>query len=470
MPFTLAKFVRALFKGVGHRYIKRIPYMTPKGQRYRYIYKVEHTHQGRHAFDEAHLVEGTKFALSTESGAEFHGHITAVDGDKVTYTIDDGPRKGEVVDTTKAELAAKLNEVHGYKDKLYAERAKVSEQLQQMKAGDATEKQIARVRRRLLALGGEEKRVFPLFREEPKSRRLNARIRELEREVLAANRAVDKQPHYISLDDLPKSEEEERLRGELHEIYSEFTENESTTKPLSRAALQRVNEIQDALLPAKKRAERASQVARDKKDRLSIEASRIREKAEREHYDLTTYHDLALPSEREPDEKPYEYMRREGERLIKLAEAREDVETQRIRDRAYLGESKVPRNPAVTRYNEERRNKELAEGRRLLRVADSKDPQAQERKRIEDILHGLEYTAEGESDVTRAGKRTASSRKRDGVLQDYIRGHVRTLEPSRERADLEAAAQAYKDAEHDKTRERRDAARDEIRRILSREA
>ena len=157
MPFKLGRFVRALFKGAGHKYIKRIPYTTPKGRRYRYIYKVEHTHQGRHAFDEAHLVEGTKFALSKESGAEFHGHITAVDGDKVTYTIDDGPRKGEVVETTKAELAAKLNEVHGYKDKLSAERAKVSAQLEQMKQGSATEKQIARVRRRLLALGGVEK-------------------------------------------------------------------------------------------------------------------------------------------------------------------------------------------------------------------------------------------------------------------------------------------------------------------------
>ena len=156
--------------------------------------------------------------------------------------------------------------------------------------------------------------------------------------------------------------------------------------------------------------------------------------------------------------------------MIKLAEARKDIKDQEIRDRAYLGESKVPRNPAVTRYNEERRNKELAEGRRLLRVADSKDPQVQERKRIENILSGLNRTVEGESDVTRAGKRKASSRKWDSVLLSFIRDHVRTLEPSRERADLEAAAQAYKDAEHDKTRERRDAARDEIRRILSREA
>ena len=35
--FTLSQFVDALIKGHGHRYIKRIPYMTPKGRRYRYI-------------------------------------------------------------------------------------------------------------------------------------------------------------------------------------------------------------------------------------------------------------------------------------------------------------------------------------------------------------------------------------------------------------------------------------------------
>ena len=156
MSFKFASWVRALMKGMGHRYIKRIPYMTPKGRRYRYIYRVDHTHQGKHAFHEDHIIQGTKFALSTEDGAEFHGHIESVDGDKVEYVIDDGPQKGAVVETTKQELAAKLNEVHGVSDKLADARDKASADLEQVKQSGGSEKQIARARRRLLALGGAE--------------------------------------------------------------------------------------------------------------------------------------------------------------------------------------------------------------------------------------------------------------------------------------------------------------------------
>jgi len=162
MSFKFASWVRALMKGMGHRYIKRIPYMTPKGRRYRYIYRVDHTHQGKHAFHEDHIIQGTKFALSTEDGAEFHGHIESVDGDKVKYMIDDGPQKGAVVETTKQELAAKLNEVHGVSDKLADARDKASADLEQVKQSGGSEKQIARARRRLLALGGtEDKETTP---------------------------------------------------------------------------------------------------------------------------------------------------------------------------------------------------------------------------------------------------------------------------------------------------------------------
>ena len=147
-------FVRAFLKAAGHRYYKRVPYMTPKGKRYRYFYRVTSTHQGRHAFDEAHLVEGTKFALHGEGESEFHGHITKVDGDQVTYTIDDGPRKGEEVTTSRKELVAELNEVHGVQDKLTAERAKVKEAIAEAKrAGHGGV--VRRLERRLRALGGE---------------------------------------------------------------------------------------------------------------------------------------------------------------------------------------------------------------------------------------------------------------------------------------------------------------------------
>jgi len=147
-------FARAIIKAAGHRYYKRVPYMTPKGKRYRYFYRVTSTHRGRHAFDEAHLVEGTKFALHGEGESEFHGHITKVDGDQITYTIDDGPRKGEEVPTTRAKLVAELNEVHGVQDKLTAERAKVKAAIAEAKrAGHGGV--VRRLERRLRALGGE---------------------------------------------------------------------------------------------------------------------------------------------------------------------------------------------------------------------------------------------------------------------------------------------------------------------------
>lgn len=147
-------FVRAFLKAAGHRYIKRIPYMTPRGRRYRYIYRVSSTHQGRHAFDPEHLVEGTKFALHGEGESEFHGHITKVDGDQVTYVIDDGPRKGEEVTTSRKELVAELNRVHGVQDKLTAEREKVRGAIAEAKRAGHTGV-VRRLERRLRALGGE---------------------------------------------------------------------------------------------------------------------------------------------------------------------------------------------------------------------------------------------------------------------------------------------------------------------------
>ena len=147
-------FVRAILKAVGHRYIKRIPYNTPKGRRYRYIYRVSSTHQGRHAFDAEHLVEGTKFALHGEGESEFHGHITGVKGDMIKYVIDDGPRKGEEVTTTRAKLVDELNLVHGVQDKLTAERAKVKAAIAEARRAGHTGV-VRRLERRLRALGGE---------------------------------------------------------------------------------------------------------------------------------------------------------------------------------------------------------------------------------------------------------------------------------------------------------------------------
>lgn len=147
-------FVRAIIKAVGHRYIKRIPYNTPKGRRYRYIYRVSSTHQGRHAFDAEHLVEGTAFALHGEGESEFHGHITDVKGDMIKYVIDDGPRKGEEVTTSRQRLVDELNLVHGVQDKLTAERAKVKAAIAEARRAGHTGV-VRRLERRLRALGGE---------------------------------------------------------------------------------------------------------------------------------------------------------------------------------------------------------------------------------------------------------------------------------------------------------------------------
>jgi len=155
--FTFGSWVSDLLKARGHRYIKRIPYMSGGKRRYRYIYKVTHTHRGRQAFDAEHLDIGTAFALHTEAGAEFHGHITAVQGDQITYRIDDGERKGESVTVSKSELLSQLNDVHGIESKLNAEREKLRSQIKIAKE-KGSEKQVKRLEERLARLGGGEEK------------------------------------------------------------------------------------------------------------------------------------------------------------------------------------------------------------------------------------------------------------------------------------------------------------------------
>jgi len=164
--FNFGSWVSTLLKARGHRYIKRIPYMSGGKRRYRYIYKVTHTHRGRQAFDAEHLDIGTAFALHTEAGAEIHGHITAVQGDQVTYRIDDGDRKGESVTVSKSELLSQLNDVHGIESKLSAEREKLRSQIEIAKE-KGSEKQVKRLEERLARLGGEQKRAEPAL--EPES-------------------------------------------------------------------------------------------------------------------------------------------------------------------------------------------------------------------------------------------------------------------------------------------------------------
>ena len=166
--FTFLDWLDELIKGHGHRYIKRIPYMTPKGRRYRYIYKVTHSHKGKQAMHEDHLDVGTKFMVHTESGKEVHGHIKRVDGDKVTYVIDDGADKGKEVTGTKAEILAMLNEKHGVEEKLQEKRDQLKADIEQAKK-TGTEKQVARLEAQLKRLGGEPAKEKPVKEESTES-------------------------------------------------------------------------------------------------------------------------------------------------------------------------------------------------------------------------------------------------------------------------------------------------------------
>ena len=174
--FKFTRIIDALFKARGHKYLKRIPYESRGKLRYRYIYKITHTHKGKHAFHEDHLVEGTKFALSTQSGEEFHGHVTSVSGDKIKYVIDDGPRKGEEVTTTREKLAKELHEKHDVHASLKGEREEVERQLAYARK-KGYEKQEARLLRRLDALKPTEtKKPEPTKTKNPIERALDSAI------------------------------------------------------------------------------------------------------------------------------------------------------------------------------------------------------------------------------------------------------------------------------------------------------
>ena len=95
--FTFLQWLDELIKGHGHKYIKRIPYMTPKGKRYRYVYQVHHRHKGKHILDPSDMKQGAKFMVHAENGKEVHAHIESRLGNTVTFVYDDGPKKGQTV-------------------------------------------------------------------------------------------------------------------------------------------------------------------------------------------------------------------------------------------------------------------------------------------------------------------------------------------------------------------------------------
>jgi len=132
--FTFSQWISDLLKAAGHKYLKRIPYMSRGKMRYRYVYKVAHSAGGRLLLDPEHMIVGAAFQIHAQSGAEVHAHIVSTSGDTITYMPDDGPDKGKPVTTTRAELAAKLNKLHRVDEVIATERAKQAKLLEDLKA------------------------------------------------------------------------------------------------------------------------------------------------------------------------------------------------------------------------------------------------------------------------------------------------------------------------------------------------
>lgn len=149
---SFTAWVDSLLKAAGHKYIKRIPYQSQGKMRYRYIYNVTHMAGGKHVLDPDHMVVGAAFQMEPAAGKEVHAHITKVEGDMVTYRLDDGPQKGETVTESKAALAKKLNEKHGVHEALAGAREKQAKVVADLKARGASEKQVAREQARLDSL------------------------------------------------------------------------------------------------------------------------------------------------------------------------------------------------------------------------------------------------------------------------------------------------------------------------------
>ena len=157
--FSYSQWLDELIKAAGHKYIKRIPYQSGGKMRYRYIYNVTHTHQGKHVLDPAHMKVGTKLMLDATSGAEVHGHIQSVSGDKVTFIYDDGPKKGESVTMTKQQMLRQFDETHNAGQKIDVAREALRENVQKMRQNGVGEKQIARVQARIARLTREIKQA-----------------------------------------------------------------------------------------------------------------------------------------------------------------------------------------------------------------------------------------------------------------------------------------------------------------------
>ena len=440
-----------LIKGAGHKYIKRIPVGTTKtGKvRYRYIYRADHTVGGKHLLDEAHLKAGTKLLLHSKDGAEVHAHIDSVKGDQVTFTYDDGDRKGETRTVSKQKLLAEFNKENKVEDKITSAKAALLADIKAAADRGTSKKQLARLVARL-------ERLDFLFRGEAESEQDISNDNQRKLKELRSER--DNIPSTVGDKEVTKTEQERADLQEFNRLTMIAPKDRTEQQEKRRKDLK-----ETVYLPLRARAEQETSRNRNRIASISREIRRLEDSIDMENDSLLTFGKLALKEKRKAGEAEHTYKRREGERLIKLSEAR----------LAKLDENRTDNVFGVTSRRVDvnimtaQANKEAQEGRRLIAQADREDPAAGERKRKADILSGIEYTQAGESDTTKAGARTAKAKKRDNVLLDYLRIHIASLEPGLTRSALTSARADYQAATNDKTRAKRDAARAKIKRIIS---
>ena len=265
--FTYSQWlVDFLAKAAGHKYIKRIPYMSGGKTRYRYIYKVTHMAGGKHVLDPEHMVVNAAFMLSSAKGSEVHAHIAKVDGDMVTYRLDDGPDKGKLVTESKSKLAERLNAEHGVHEALATEREKQAKVVADLRAGGASEKQVAREQARLDRLSASVPALKPV---EPKPATPKARTSKEPKPTRSVAELEELRAKVFGLEDLSQVSDDE-----LKDVVKFTKKRQAETKDDARGHLALIKELH--------RAERRRERARsdEEYERADAEASNLMDQIE----------------------------------------------------------------------------------------------------------------------------------------------------------------------------------------------
>ena len=145
-----ASYAEGLFKGAGHKYIKRVPSGTTKSGkvRYRYFYHVGH---GGTVANAEHFVVGASFKGTTE-GKQGHWHITGTGaGPEKDLLVIRHDETGKSTAVSRKYLRTMM--LNGHADGLKAHEAKIMTDWTAAHANGASDKQKAKIRARATAAG-----------------------------------------------------------------------------------------------------------------------------------------------------------------------------------------------------------------------------------------------------------------------------------------------------------------------------